>query len=318
MRYSKSWLTLDQQIVLLKKRGLVVEDESSAKGFLTFVSFFRLKAYFYSFSELDGSRNFIKGTTFEQLTSAYDFDTELRLIIFGAIEKIEIALRTCIVYSMLEEYGDDFLTLEGVFFNGESTNRNFKNYYSKLQETLNRIHCKDNEDFIRRFKQKYPANTSLPSWMAIELFTFGELSELYMMIQSKDIRTNVANRFNLPYELFKSWLHTLNYVRNICGHHSRLLVKEFHIPPKNLFEKRGQNRSMWLGGIRLNNKRPFFVLCIIKYFLNRIGGGKKFFNELEALIIRYPLVPIELLGINSNQEQAQKLNWQTLPVWLDH
>ncbi|WP_438590204.1 Abi family protein [Duncaniella muris] len=33
----------------------------------------------------------------------------------------------------------------------------------------------------------------------------------------------------MPPKTFNSWLHTINYVRNICAHHARLWNRDFNI-----------------------------------------------------------------------------------------
>ncbi|WP_411741468.1 Abi family protein [Pseudomonas sp. BF-RE-29] len=41
----------------------------------------------------------------------------------------------------------------------------------------------------------------------------------------------IASRFNLPFEVLASWLHTLTFIRNCCTHHSRLWNRELSIRP---------------------------------------------------------------------------------------
>lgn len=49
--------------------------------------------------------------------SRYFFDKELRLILFDAIETIEIALRTKIIYHLSQTYGGLFYTDKKLFVN---------------------------------------------------------------------------------------------------------------------------------------------------------------------------------------------------------
>jgi len=45
MNYTKQLLTLQQQIDILKQRGLIVDNEAEAKSILDTISYFRLAGY---------------------------------------------------------------------------------------------------------------------------------------------------------------------------------------------------------------------------------------------------------------------------------
>ena len=45
MRYTKQLLSLQQQIDVLKQRGLLIENEEEAKNALDIISYFRLAGY---------------------------------------------------------------------------------------------------------------------------------------------------------------------------------------------------------------------------------------------------------------------------------
>lgn len=100
--YNKPHLSYKNQIDLLKSRGLIVNDENFAITKLKHISYFRLSAYFLPFQSTKDT--FDHGTTFEQIIDLYHFDKELRLLTFGAIEKIEIFLRTSLAYKSLQTY----------------------------------------------------------------------------------------------------------------------------------------------------------------------------------------------------------------------
>lgn len=98
--YNKAPLSFDEQLSLMKKRGLTVDNEEKAISYLKSISYYRLSAYFLPYqAEKD---KFNKGITFKQIIRTYTFDRELRLIIFDCIERIEVAIRTQLIYSMSE------------------------------------------------------------------------------------------------------------------------------------------------------------------------------------------------------------------------
>ena len=53
---------------------------------------------------------FMEESRFEDVISRYFFDKELRLILFDAIETIEIALRTKMIYHLSQSFGGLFYT----------------------------------------------------------------------------------------------------------------------------------------------------------------------------------------------------------------
>ena len=84
--YNKLPLSFQDQISLLKSRGLIIDDEIKAISFLKEISYYRMSAYFIPYqTEKD---IFEKGTTFDQIIKTYSFDRELRLLVFSCIERI--------------------------------------------------------------------------------------------------------------------------------------------------------------------------------------------------------------------------------------
>ncbi len=106
MKYVKLPITFAEQTKKLKERGLKFESEVRAIHYLSNISYYRLRAYTYPYQDnLDIEQPFIKNITFEQIIELYVFDSKLRLLIFDAIEKIEISLRTQIIYHFALKHG---------------------------------------------------------------------------------------------------------------------------------------------------------------------------------------------------------------------
>lgn len=100
-QYSKPPLTYSEQIELLKSRGVDFTDEQRAARHLANISYYRLSAYMLPYKKKEGERiidNFKEGTTWDMIHQLYVFDRKLRLLVFDAIERLEIAIRTQIRY----------------------------------------------------------------------------------------------------------------------------------------------------------------------------------------------------------------------------
>src|SRR5690606_39007037 len=102
--YDKAPLSFEDQLTLLKNRGLIIEDKPKALCYLKEISYYRLSAYFIPYQ--NKKDRFNGDTTFRQIIDTYTFDRELRLLIFDCIERIEIAIRTQIIYCMSIHYQD--------------------------------------------------------------------------------------------------------------------------------------------------------------------------------------------------------------------
>ena len=104
-QYTKQVLSVAEQIDLLKSRGLNLTDYSAATKFLSEVSYFRFIQYLRPM-EMDKTTHIFKANSqFEDAVALYNFDSDLRDLIFRAIQRIEIALRTKIIQEFSLEHG---------------------------------------------------------------------------------------------------------------------------------------------------------------------------------------------------------------------
>ncbi len=99
--YTKPHPTLNQQLQLLKERGLLIDDDELAHFQLRTTSYYRLSAYWYPFrnSEQNSviSDDFEVGTHFRDVIGLYEFDGRLRLQLMDAIERLEVYVRALFV-----------------------------------------------------------------------------------------------------------------------------------------------------------------------------------------------------------------------------
>ncbi len=174
--YTKKPLPIADQVARLKQRGLVFDDESKAFAYLFNISYYRLRAYTYPFQENgeDSEHNFTrKDIHFKDIIDLYCFDRRLRSLIFNAIEKIEVAVRTKIVQVYAESTGDSH------WYDDESL---YRFGYDDLMDHIDADVNRSNEDFIKHYKSKYNNPPMPPSWMALEVVPFATLSRLFQSL----------------------------------------------------------------------------------------------------------------------------------------
>ncbi len=310
--YTKKPLTFKQQLQQLKDRNLIVNNEEKALHYLSQISYYRLSAYFLPYQTTKDW--FDEGTTFKQIIHTYSFDRELRLLVFDAIERIEVAIRTQIIYTMAMQYNNSHWQDDKSLFVTPFKNRVgiTIDTYTDFQNTISIAKSvKKPEVFIKHYIDHYHTPANPPSWMCFELLTIGQLSNIYRGLKHKADKKRIAEKFDLHPTAFTSWLHSLTYVRNICAHHSRLWNKDLAVEPERLKKPIGK----WMSKrYSYNNKRTFYLLSVIKYFLERVNPNNSLTEKLDNLFNKYPNVPIKYIGIPSD-DNGKLLDWKNQPIW---
>ncbi|PWS31121.1 Abi family protein [Pedobacter paludis] len=299
--YNKQSLTIEEQIVQLINRGLVITDSDLAFHFLSHISYYRLAGYWWPMqSEPKENHVFKTGSRFEDVISLYNFDRELRIIVFDAIEKIEISLRTKLIYHLSHEFGPWWFQKLEIFQNVPEAVKTL----AVIEEEL----ARSKDIFIKSHKTKHKDDLRFPpSWKTLELTSFGALSKIYGNlkndVKSKDIIAKELGLVNHTY--LPSWLQSLAQIRNYCAHHSRLWNKNLPgrpkllaNPPFNWITKIPEEKEMHM---------LYIHLCCMKYLLNIIQPHNNLKPQLIDLLGKYPSVDPNALGL--------KVNWQNEALW---
>jgi len=302
MKYTKPALSFEQQAQRLIDRGLVVQEKIELIRHLSGVNYYRLSAYWYPFKQIDpvnGEERFAPNTTFEIIWRRYTFDRQLRLLIMDVVERVEVAvLRTLMV--------EQFTLLHGPFgycdlknFSPRFNQVDYKRLLTEIDDSVNR----SKEEFISRFQGKYTGEPRLPLWMVTEVVTFGHLFTFYRNLNRTEQKT-LSSAFDLYPPVLESWLHTLNFIRNACAHHSRLWNRILPIRPQ-LPDQR--HHPEWYSPVEFDNLHIFAVLTLLRYLLRFINPQSEWQVQLENLLAEYPEIPLSWMGFPSN--------WQDSPIW---
>jgi len=275
--------TFEQQIEIFRSRNLIIEDEKEAIEFLKRVNYYRLTGYTLTLKKND---RFFDGVTFNDIRHLYEFDKKLRNLLLEVLEDIEISFRTHIAYHHAHNYGP-LGYLDSKNFENESHHASF------LEELKKSINKRNDELFIRHYKEKY--HNEYPIWVALETVPMGCLSKLFMNLKREDKQFISNNYYNVKYFYVESWLHCLSYVRNICAHYSRLYNKRLVITPKlHRKEKR----------LLESNDKIFAVIIVMKRLcLNKVLW-KNFVRKLSELMEAYnDVVDLKEIGFLNNWQE---------------
>lgn len=289
--FTKNPLTFDEQVSLLQTRSLEISNIDYAKSKLAHINYYRLSAYFRHFQE-DETHAFIEGTTFDHVIRLYYFDKKLRNIVFYAMEKLEVYIRTTLAYHIAKAHGAFGYTDNTIMYDSGK--------HVSIMESIQADVSRSKEVFVKHFFEKYEGEY-LPVWAMVEVISFNTLSRLYGNLKESEQR-RIADELGLKPVVLAKWLHTLTYVRNICAHHSRLWNKMLAVRP---MKPRGDRTFQ-----ELNNTKIFFVLSMIRYLLEKIDGDEYNFKaEIKQLLASYPEVPLYNMGFPED--------WEGMTLWND-
>ena len=78
----KQFKNLDEQVDILKHKGMIIQDEKYAKRVLLRENYFFLNGYRHLFIKSEEDKRFKEGVTFEEMYSLFLFDRSFRNVIF--------------------------------------------------------------------------------------------------------------------------------------------------------------------------------------------------------------------------------------------
>ena len=316
VRYQKPWLNVGEQVKKLRDRNLEFGDTAQATESLMRIGYYRLTGYLHPFRQKtvelkdDGTTqitllsSYEPGTSLDQIMALIDFDRRLRLLMLDAVERIEVSVRMRIGYTLGRK--SPFAHLDSTTFE-ENFVRNYKHgeWVSRAEQSHRRSH----ELFVQHFEDVYDGQ--LPIWALTELLELGQLSVLYGGFQ-RELATELAQGYGVPTKKhFRSWLATINDVRNFSAHHARLFnCKLIHAP------KRPRSGSIELlehltePGSSKDGFGLYNAVAIMAYLLYNIEPESSWPRQLAELAEQFPTS--SHIGIDSMGFPSQ---WKDLELW---
>ena len=296
MRYTKQAYTIEQQLSTLKSRGLIFSDEKRAGEVLGRIGYFRLAGYWKLFEADKINHTFKPNSHFEDIIKLYEFDSQLKVLVFAAIQRLEVACRAKMAYHFSLKFGPFWFMDEALFVRQSIYEKNL----ASLRDEVNRSY----EDFIEEHFNKYDDPDIPPAWKTLEVASFGTLSKLFSNFADAESKKKVADDFDIPaYKFLRSWLKNLTVIRNDCAHHSRLWNQRFPLSP--MMARRMP--KPWITELPRVTNSIYPNLCCIAYWLNSVEPNNTFVTDVKALLAKYPNVDPAAMGFPRN--------WRNEPLW---
>lgn len=286
--------TFEQQVDILKEREMIIENRDSAKRILSTLNYYRFTGYALKFKKED---KYINNISFDKTYELYKFDKEIKNIIMGALESIEISVRTYMAYTLAHEYGSDAHTNYEIFENKEyyyGYRDNKGRYHKGLKDEFDNAINRNKEDkVVKHHNEKYKGNFHI--WAIIEFISFGTLSRMYSNLKREDKRAISKGLLDLDYKVLESGLIHLTYVRNICAHYARLYDRKFTKLAK-LHEKYNE--------YEIEKDSLFCTILVIKELMSNVNEWTVIRDKLEKLFNEYiDVIDLKQIGLLENWKE---------------
>lgn len=210
----KEFKTLNEQIEILKEKGLIINNPEYAKEVLFRENYFFLNGYRHLFMRSNVDKRYIDGATFEELYSVFLFDRTFRNILFKNILIVENNIKSIISYQLSIKYG-----------------YKEKDYLVPKNFTTNKEKSRQVSDILKKMKRQINFNASqhsatshyvnnygyIPLWVLVKVLSFGIVGELYSILKKED-QLGISEIYSLDIDTLSNYLTILSNYRNLCAH----------------------------------------------------------------------------------------------------
>jgi len=254
--------TIDEQIDLLKSRGLIIPDECKAKEILMDIGFYRLGFYSFPYEETfpnlnDRTHKYRKNISFADVVELYYFDYDLRNILTYYLNRIEVNLRTFITYTVSNYYKSS----PTWFVDNSIMHRKYiDDFEDKVYKTIRE------NPVIKRHHQKYINDRFAPAWKTVEFMTLGNICSLFYSLKEERLKRSIAAHYGCGLGVFSNYIETIRVIRNTCAHGACIY---------NLSLAKGIKNSpqVKIVGEQRHNIRG--VIEVIRYMIGRVSRNRQ-------------------------------------------
>lgn len=303
----KQFKNLDEQIEMLKHKGMTIIDEEYTKEVLLRENYFFLNGYRHLFFNSSTDKKFKKGTTFEEMYSLFLFDRAFRNVFFKYLLVIENNLKSITSYQLSKKYGyreRDYLKAKN-FTTAPEKQRQVNDLIKKMRRQI-RVNGSQHSATLH-----YVSNYGyIPLWILVKVLSFGIVSEMYSILKYDD-QKEISEVYHVEANTLIEYLPILANYRNLCAHEDILYENRtqkqiddtiYH----KLLEIPKENDEYIYG------KNDLFALLIIMKQLLQKDEFKNMTIELDNIIqtLNYNLSTIKIDAVL--KRMGFPTNWKDL------
>ena len=288
----KEHKTFNQQLTILRNRGVVVPTNGKSKRFLEQENYYNVINGYKDLFLVKDSNNlpvepelYQEDTHFNELKALFLFDRELRILLLKYLLIFENSIKTTIAYEFSKKYSRKNAYLDIANF----VDNDPKKVLQQISILTKTIH--DKVDRTGAIKHYIEEHGEVPLWVLVNFLTMGNIANFYNILTDsmKNIiakfytdkyRTqNKDHTFRLSSADLSACLKVVNLVRNICAHDERL----YNV---NLRSVRVSQIANHFGIIRYDNKRFIVVILFLKVVLDK-KDFQRLYKALMHLFKQY-------------------------------
>ncbi|HOO68346.1 MAG TPA: Abi family protein, partial [Bacilli bacterium] len=264
------------QVAILREKGLVIDDENYTKDVLLHENYFFISGYRHLFLINPSRRDFIPNTNFRELYGMFNFDRQIRNIVFKNLLIIENNIKSIFAYQLAKKYGYK----ENEYMNPN----NFNNSNEKSKQL---------KDLLKKMKRQIRVNGSqhsatshyinnygyIPPWVVVKVLSFGIVSELYTVMKKED-QKNIAQIYGITTDNLLTYLPILANYRNLCAHEDIL----YNHKTQRQIDDTKFHKALDIPVFEdeyIYGKDDLFALIIILKYMLREEDFTLFINEIE-------------------------------------
>lgn len=288
----KEHKTFNQQLTILRNRGVVVPTNGEPKRFLEQENYYNVINGYKDLFLVKDSNNlpvepelYQEGTHFNELKALFLFDRELRILLLKYLLIFENSIKTTVAYEFSKKYSRKNAYLDIANF----VDNDPKKVLQQISILTKTIHDKvDRSGAIKHYIEEHG---EVPLWVLVNFLTMGNIANFYNILtdSTKNIiakfytdkyRTqNKDNTFRLSSADLSACLKVANLVRNICAHDERL----YNV---NLRNVRISQIANHFGIRRYDNKRFIVLILFLKIVLDK-KDFQRLYKALRNLFNQY-------------------------------
>lgn len=304
------YLTIEQQIKLLKTRGLLISEEKEFSDFLLKNNYYRIKGYTLTLRNQDVFHN---NANCEILYDIYNADVEMRNIILLASQIIETNAKSYFTYEFAKLTHDNPNICVSDFYLDASnyilspikykdmselstlTDKNKKNFIDTINKIGKQIKNQSPYELsLQHYTKKYEGK--LPLWIYVEYMTLTDISILFNFLPDS-VKSDICKDFNIfNSNILSKHLHCISNLRNLCAHNYRLYNRTFKRKPT--LSK--TQKQMIIG----NNDKLFSYLLIIKQLMNNNNHYTNIYNRIVNTVTKYSRIDLKCYGFPGNWSEC--------------
>lgn len=200
MENTKPFKTYNEQIEILKSRGLTIDSNENAIYALQRIGYYSLiNGYKHLFLARDSNgvvlnpEHYSSDTSFKEILSLYNLDKELRSILYDALLSYETNLGSEISYRFSEQFPEKYSYLEmGNYSSNTVKAPQILKTISSLSSTLNvKASDRHGDNAIKHYVRQHG---HVPLWVLVNFLTFGDLNYFYSNCKN-NIKIKIAKDF---------------------------------------------------------------------------------------------------------------------------